>query len=66
MANETQGKRIAILAAYGVERVELEQPREAVQNAGARLSCCRSQPRSGRRGYVQGGPSGVGRLRRRI
>ena len=35
MANELQGKRVAILAADGVERVELEQPREAVQQAGA-------------------------------
>lgn len=35
MANELRGRRIAILAADGVERVELEQPREAVQNAGA-------------------------------
>lgn len=33
--NELQGKRIAILAADGVERVELEQPREAVHRAGA-------------------------------
>lgn len=35
MADELQGKKIAILAADGVEQVELEQPREAVQNAGA-------------------------------
>lgn len=35
MANELQGKRVAILAADGVERVELEQPRDAVQEAGA-------------------------------
>jgi deglycase len=35
MADELQGKRIAILAADGVEQVELEQPREAVENAGA-------------------------------
>lgn len=35
MADELQGKKVAILAADGVERVELEQPREAVQNAGA-------------------------------
>ena len=34
MANRLQGKRIAILAADGVERVELETPREAVQDAG--------------------------------
>jgi protease I len=36
MANTLQGKTIAILAADGVERVELDQPREAVQQAGAR------------------------------
>ncbi|SEH53647.1 protease I [Mycolicibacterium rutilum] len=34
MANTLQNKRIAILAADGVERVELEEPREAVQQAG--------------------------------
>ena len=35
MANELDGQKIAILAADGVEQVELEQPREAVQQAGA-------------------------------
>lgn len=35
MADELQGKRIAILAADGVERLELEQPRQALQDAGA-------------------------------
>jgi len=35
MANQLQGKKIAILAADGVEQVELEQPRDAVQAAGA-------------------------------
>jgi protease I len=30
MANELNGKRVAILAADGVERVELEKRREAV------------------------------------
>ncbi|MEV3902380.1 type 1 glutamine amidotransferase domain-containing protein [Mycobacterium sp. NPDC050551] len=34
MTNTLQGRRIAILAADGVERVELETPREAVQRAG--------------------------------
>jgi protease I len=33
MANELQGKNIAILAADGVERFELEQPREAITEA---------------------------------
>jgi protease I len=36
MANELQGKTIAILAADGVEKVELEQPRAALEKAGAR------------------------------
>ena len=35
MANELEGKTIAILAADGVEQVELEQPRQAVEDAGA-------------------------------
>lgn len=35
MADELQGKTIAILAADGVEQVELEQPRDAVTAAGA-------------------------------
>jgi putative intracellular protease/amidase len=34
-ASELPGKTIAILAADGVEQVELEQPRQAVQSAGA-------------------------------
>jgi protease I len=37
MSNELQGMRIAILAADGVEKVELEQPREALQQAGAQV-----------------------------
>jgi protease I len=36
LAANIQGKRVAILAADGVERVELEQPREALDRAGAR------------------------------
>jgi protease I len=35
MANELEGRKVAILAADGVERVELEKPREAVNGAGA-------------------------------
>jgi protease I len=35
MANTLQDKNIAILAADGVERIELEQPRDAVQQEGA-------------------------------
>jgi protease I len=35
MSNELQGKKIAIIATDGVEQVELESPRDAVQGAGA-------------------------------
>lgn len=35
MAGELSGRRVAILAADGVERVELEQPRQALDGAGA-------------------------------
>ncbi|MBE5413467.1 hypothetical protein E3G39_005062 [Mycobacteroides abscessus] len=35
MADELHGTRVAILAADGVERVELEQPRQALHDAGA-------------------------------
>ena len=35
MAGTLNGRRIAILAADGVERVELERPREALEDAGA-------------------------------
>jgi protease I len=35
MAGELNGRRVAILAADGVERVELEQPRQALDAAGA-------------------------------
>lgn len=36
MANELQGTTIAFLAADGVERVELDRPRAALEEAGAR------------------------------
>jgi protease I len=35
MANELDGKKIAILATDGVEQVELTEPRDAVEQAGA-------------------------------
>jgi protease I len=35
MADELKGKKIAIIAADGVEQVELEKPRQAVEEAGA-------------------------------
>jgi len=34
MSDELNGKKIAFLAADGVEQVELEQPREAIEQAG--------------------------------
>jgi protease I len=36
VAGELDGRRVAILAADGVERVELQQPRQALEDAGAR------------------------------
>lgn len=38
MADELRDRRVAILAADGVEQVELEQPRRAVQDAGAQTT----------------------------
>lgn len=38
MADQLQGKKIAILAADGVERVELEQPRKILEQAGAQTA----------------------------
>jgi protease I len=35
MADELKGKKVAILAADGVEQIELERPRQAVEEAGA-------------------------------
>jgi protease I len=35
MADELKGKKIAIIATDGVEQVELEKPRQAVEEAGA-------------------------------
>jgi protease I len=37
MSKELQGKKVAILAADGVEKVELEQPRAALKEAGAEV-----------------------------
>jgi protease I len=37
MSNELQGLKIAILAADGVEKVELEQPRSVLEEAGAKV-----------------------------
>src|SRR5690625_7818797 len=35
MADALKGRKVAILAADGVERIELVQPREALENEGA-------------------------------
>src|SRR3954470_19076103 len=37
MSDVLQDRRVAILATDGVERVELEQPRQAVEDAGAQV-----------------------------
>jgi protease I len=37
MPNELQGRKIAFLAADGVEKVEFEQPRAAVEDAGGQV-----------------------------
>ncbi|MFZ0228114.1 MAG: DJ-1/PfpI family protein, partial [Mycobacterium sp.] len=37
MPNSLQGKKVAILAADGVEKVELEQPRTALSEKGAHV-----------------------------
>ena len=44
MAATLQGKRIAFLAADGVEEVEYVQPREAVENAGATVELVSLKP----------------------
>lgn len=44
MPNLLQGERIAILAADGVERVELERPRAALQQAGAQIEVVSLKP----------------------
>lgn len=46
MAATLQGKRIAFLAADGVEEVEYVQPREAVEQAGARVELVSLKPGS--------------------
>jgi protease I len=44
MANDLHGKKIAILATDGVERVELEQPRGALYGAGALIELLSIHP----------------------
>ena len=40
MVNELSGRRVAILAAEGVEQVELVEPRKPVEAAGASTTSC--------------------------
>ncbi|WP_328477513.1 type 1 glutamine amidotransferase [Streptomyces sp. NBC_00377] len=44
MTQELQGMRVAILATDGVERVELDQPRGALQGAGAKTEIVSLHP----------------------
>ncbi|GAA5074629.1 hypothetical protein GCM10023336_62910 [Streptomyces similanensis] len=44
MAHQLRGRKVAILAAEGVERVELEQPRGALHGAGARTDVLSIRP----------------------
>jgi len=44
MANELSGKRIAFLATDGVEQVELTDPRQAVEDAGAETDLVSLEP----------------------
>lgn len=49
MSDSLEGQVVAILAADGVERVELEKPREAIPAAGGRvevLAAARRNPGS--------------------
>jgi len=49
MANELQGKKVAIIAADMVEQVELVEPRKALEAAGARTDLISMEP-----GQIQG------------
>lgn len=44
MSNSLQGKAVAILAADGVEKVELEQPRAALSQEGAQVEVVSLKP----------------------
>ena len=52
MANELQGRKVAILATDGVERPELVEPRQAVEEAGAQVELL--SPHSGEIQAVEG------------
>ncbi|MBV9049323.1 MAG: DJ-1/PfpI family protein [Solirubrobacterales bacterium] len=44
MADELKGKKIAILAADGVEEIEYRKPREAVEKAGGQVELISLKP----------------------
>lgn len=44
MSDSLEGQVVAILAADGVERVELEKPREAILAAGGRVEVLSPRP----------------------
>ena len=44
MSNQLHGKKVAILAADGVEKVELEQPRAALRDEGAEVQLVSLKP----------------------
>lgn len=44
MPSELQGRKVAVLAADGVEKVELEEPRAAVRNAGGVVELLSLEP----------------------
>ena len=62
MAKELAGKKVAILAADGVERVELEQPRGALYSAGRPATCSRSILEARQFDMVSAGTLAVDRL----
>jgi protease I len=65
MSEALAGRRVAILAADGVERVELEQPRDAVQDAGAQtevLSIAEGEIAARNNDLEDAGTFGVDRL----
>ncbi len=65
MAGALDGRRVAILAADGVERVELERPRQALDDAGARtvvLSLARGEIQARNNDLEDAGTFGVDEL----
>src|SRR5690606_22210999 len=44
MAQDLNGKRIAVLATHGVEQIELTDPKQALEEAGARVEVIAPEP----------------------